>query len=322
MKKAVNYIVLVNLLFIVLNVAELIYAGYFRDEYNVTGEYTVLNSVLWILLALALISFTESCICILKRRGEEKKIFFTVVGVGLTTVLLFVNIFYVNYAYGQIRRYRPETVVSDDSAGNSADSGSAKADGEKKNVILDISSYFEFAYRCRTVEELKEHASAVLMGTVMEEQPWVDNDATIGTDYTVQVDKCYLGGLDADSTITISNLGGYVPAKEYFDKQDDPKAEPYRKEMEENPDNAYVRFLCDGAWLPEVGKKYIWFVEVLQEQGKTIYTPVNVYEGIYEIKNNSVERFAPASMEIMPDGTASIPENIMTFSRMEQEIDK
>ena len=100
MKKAVNYIVLVNLLFIVLNVAELIYAGYFRDEYNVTGEYTVLNSVLWILLALALISFTESCICILKRRGEEKKIFFTVVGVGLTTVLLFVNIFYVNYAYG------------------------------------------------------------------------------------------------------------------------------------------------------------------------------------------------------------------------------
>ena len=43
MKKAVNYIVLVNLLFIVLNVAELIYAGYFRDEYNVTGEYTVLN---------------------------------------------------------------------------------------------------------------------------------------------------------------------------------------------------------------------------------------------------------------------------------------
>ena len=32
MKKAVNYIVLVNLLFIVLNVAELIYAGYFREN--------------------------------------------------------------------------------------------------------------------------------------------------------------------------------------------------------------------------------------------------------------------------------------------------
>lgn len=82
------------------------------------------------------------------------------------------------------------------------------------------------------------------------------------------------------------------------------------------------KILAAHAGLPEVGKKYIWFVEVLQEQGKTIYTPVNVYEGIYEIKNNSVERFAPASMEIMPDGTASIPENIMTFSRMEQEIDK
>ena len=200
---------------------------------------------------------------------------------------------------------------------HTASAGSPETGTEEKNIILDISSDFEFAYRCGTVEELKSHSDIIIKGTVMARRPWVNDEATIGTDYTVQVEECYRGEMKKGDTVTVSNLGGDILAREYFEKQDDPKAEEFREEMEKDPDNTYVRFRCDGAWLPEEGKTYFWFLEADTEQENRIYNPVNVYEGIYVIEGENVNRYMPDAAEI--PGAADF-ENQMSLSDMEQRI--
>lgn len=77
---------------------------------------------------------------------------------------------------------------------------------KSKNIILDIPSTADFLYNCSTVEELKAHSDLIVKATVKEANAWVDESATIGTEYTLEVDKCYFG--DAKDIITVNNLGG------------------------------------------------------------------------------------------------------------------
>ena len=199
-----------------------------------------------------------------------------------------------------------------------ANTGSPETGTEEKNIILDISSNFEFAYTCGTVEELESHSDIIIKGTVTACEPWINDDATIGTDYTVQVEKCYRGELEKGDTVTVSNLGGDISARKYFEKQKDPKAGEFRTEMEKDPEHAYVRFRCDGAWLPEEKKTYVWFLEADAEQGSDVCNPVNVYEGIYEIEGENVNRYQPDTMETA--GGVSASGNQMSLSELERQI--
>lgn len=106
-------------------------------------------------------------------------------------------------------------------------------------------------------------------------------------------------------------------AKEYFEKQDDPKAEEMRKEMEKNPENTYVNFSLDGSWQPEEGKQYVWFLEQNDTDGT--YEPINVYQGIYKIEGNYVENY---SSDENQEGTGAVrnTKNRMFFTDLEKEI--
>ena len=65
------------------------------------------------------------------------------------------------------------------------------ADKKKpKNIILDIPSTADFLYNCSTIKELKEHANLIVKATVKETNAWVDESATIGTEYVLEIDKC------------------------------------------------------------------------------------------------------------------------------------
>ena len=64
---------------------------------------------------------------------------------------------------------------------------------ETKNIVLDIPSTADFLYSCNTIKELKEHADLIVKATVKEEHAWVDGVATIGTEYVLEINKCYFG---------------------------------------------------------------------------------------------------------------------------------
>ena len=192
------------------------------------------------------------------------------------------------------------------------------SENETKNIILDIPSTADFLYHCSTVAELKEHSDLIIKATVISADAWVDKSATIGTEYTLEVDKCYLG--QANDSIIVDNLGGIILASKYFEKQDDPKMNEAVKKMEENPDNSYVRFQFDGAWQPEEGKQYIWFLESYEEKGVIHYNPVNVYEGVYEIDNDMAERYMSEQTDSGITRSSQISDDRMSLSEMENKI--
>ena len=158
----------------------------------------------------------------------------------------------------------------------------------------------------------------IIKATVISADAWVEKSATIGTEYTLEVDKCYLG--QANDSITVDNLGGIILASKYFEKQDDPKMNEAVKKMEENPDNSYVRFQFDGAWQPEEGKQYIWFLESYEEKGVIHYNPVNVYEGVYEIDNDMAERYMSEQTDSGITRSSQISDDRMSLSEMENKI--
>ena len=92
------------------------------------------------------------------------------------------------------------------------------------------------------------------------------------------------------------------------------------KKMEENPDNSYVRFQFDGAWQPEEGKQYIWFLESYEEKGVIHYNPVNVYEGVYEIDNDMAERYMSEQTDSGITRSSQISDDRMSLSEMENKI--
>lgn len=191
---------------------------------------------------------------------------------------------------------------------------------ELKNIILDIPSTADFLYNCSTVEELKAHSDLIIKATVKETNAWVDESATIGTEYILEVDKCYFG--DTKDTITVNNLGGVISASKYFEKQDDPKMDEVKKKIEMNPDDSYVRFQFDGAWQPEEGKQYIWFLESYEEKGVLDYTPINVYEGVYEVDGNMVERYTSENKSGVTTRSFQHSDDRMELSKMENRISK
>ena len=191
---------------------------------------------------------------------------------------------------------------------------------ETKNIDLDIPSTADFLYSCNTIKELKEHADLIVKATVKEEHAWVDGVATIGTEYVLEINKCYIG--KAQNTIIVNNLGGTILASKYLEKQNDPKMDELKKKVEKNPDNSYVRFQFDGAWQPEKGKQYIWFLEENEENGTITYAPINVYEGVYEIDQDIVKRYNEENTNNSTTRSSQLSDDKMTLSEMEAKINQ
>ena len=191
---------------------------------------------------------------------------------------------------------------------------------ETKNIVLDIPSTADFLYNCSTIKELKEHANLIVKATVKETNAWVDESATIGTEYVLEIDKCYVG--KAQKTIIVNNLGGTILASKYLEKQNDPKMDELKKKVEKNPDNSYVRFQFDGAWQPEKGKQYIWFLEENEENGTITYAPINVYEGVYEIDQDIVKRYNEENTNNSTTRSSQLSDDKMTLSEMEAKINQ
>ena len=175
-------------------------------------------------------------------------------------------------------------------------------------------------YHLRTIKELKEHANLIVKATVKETNAWVDESATIGTEYVLEIDKCYVGKVQ--KTIIVNNLGGTILASKYFEKQNDPKMDELKKEVEKDPDNCYVRFQFDGAWQPEEGKQYIWFLEGDEENGTMTYTPINIYEGVYEINENIVKRYNAENVNNSTTRSSQDSDDKMTLSEIETKINQ
>lgn len=199
----------------------------------------------------------------------------------------------------------------------SQNTSSVQESKNEKNIIMNITSTADWLYTCESVEELNEHSACIVVGTVKNEKAKVDDSCTIYTEYEVEIDKTYKGGLQAGDIVTVSRLGGTILAKEYFEKQDDPKAEEMRKEMEKNPENTYVNFSFDGSWQPEAGKQYVWFLEQNDTDGT--YEPINVYQGIYKIEGNYVENYSSDENQ-EETGAVRNTKNRKFFTDLEKEI--
>lgn len=55
-----------------------------------------------------------------------------------------------------------------------------------------------------------------------------------------------------------------------------------------------VRYTFEGAWLPEEGKLYIWYLEDNSFAGKTCYNPVNDSQGVFAISGSNIKRYEPS----------------------------
>ena len=95
-----------------------------------------------------------------------------------------------------------------------------------------------------------------------------------------------------------------------------------KKKVEKNPDNSYVRFQFDGAWQPEKGKQYIWFLEENEENGTITYAPINVYEGVYEIDQDIVKRYNEENTNNSTTRSSQLSDDKMTLSEMEAKINQ
>lgn len=83
-----------------------------------------------------------------------------------------------------------------------------------------------------------------------------------------------------------------------------------------------MRFQFDGAWQPEKGKQYIWFLEENEENGTITYAPINVYEGVYEIDQDIVKRYNEENTNNSTTRSSQLSDDKMTLSEMEAKINQ
>lgn len=192
---------------------------------------------------------------------------------------------------------------------------------KEKNIVMDITSSADWLYLCDSVEDLNSHSDAILTGTVQYEKSLIDDSCTIYTVYDIKVDKVYKGNVSKDDIITISRLGGTILAKDYFRIQSDPKAEEAKKEMENDPENTYVRFSFDGSWQPESGNQYVWFLDQDDTNGESDFEPVNVYQGIFKIDGDYVNRYSVEKDDnSITNKKKNLPNGKITISDLEKQI--
>lgn len=180
----------------------------------------------------------------------------------------------------------------------------------EKNILLDVEMQADFEKDCNSIQELSENSDCIISGNVISKNSWCDDTCTIYTDYTVKINEVYQGNLNEGDEITITDFGGTVSADEYFKYQTDPKVMNYKKEAETNGKDNYIKYSFEGAWLPDEGKQYIWYLEDNSYDNKKCYNPVNCYEGIYKVNNSNVERYEPSDNS-EPDRITSMEKTLM-----------
>lgn len=161
---------------------------------------------------------------------------------------------------------------------------------KNKEIVLKIDSNAEMVKSCDNIEELQEKSDLIIQGMVEDIEPYCDDTATVYSNYKIKIVESIRGDLDKNDTITVSDFGGVIPAKEYIKYQKDPKA-LVELEKYDNLDNKYVEYSFEGAWRPQKGETYIWYLETNKVGNQVFYNPVNAYQGILDIDGNKFERY-------------------------------
>ncbi|SFA97435.1 hypothetical protein SAMN05216249_10628 [Acetitomaculum ruminis DSM 5522] len=179
---------------------------------------------------------------------------------------------------------------------------STNEDGEKlsatnskekpKEIIMSIDTDADMDKSFDNIDELQDNCDLIIKGVVEAIKPYCDETATVYSNYSVKISESFKGDLKEGDTLTISDFGGIIPAEEYLKYQDDPKAVEEFQKYETLKDK-YVEYSFEGAWRPETGKTYIWYLEKNKVGDKTYYNPANAYQGIFKVKGNELERYNP-----------------------------
>ncbi|MCD8020864.1 MAG: hypothetical protein LUF92_15215 [Clostridiales bacterium] len=83
-----------------------------------------------------------------------------------------------------------------------------------------------------------------------------------------------------------------------------------------------MRYQFDEAWQSEKGKQYVWFLESTAEDGVIDYNPINVYEGVYEVEGDTVERYSSGDSGNGMTRSAVLSDDKMELAEMESRISK
>lgn len=162
--------------------------------------------------------------------------------------------------------------------------------GNNNEIVMKIDSNAEMVKSYDNIDELKEQSDLIIQGVVEDIDPYCDDTATVYSNYKIKITESLKGDFNKNNTIMVSDFGGIISAKEYLKYQDDPKAIDELKKYD-NLDNKYVEYSFEGAWRPQIGETYIWYLEINKVGDKIFYNPVNAYQGIFDVDGNKMERY-------------------------------
>lgn len=161
----------------------------------------------------------------------------------------------------------------------------------EKDIVLTVESNADFQEEYGTVEELCAVSDEIVKAKVVSSEAFCDDTGTVFTRYRICVKDVIYGELRDANEVEVVDFGGTIDAEEYFRKQTDPKALEIISSFD-SLENKVVEYDFEGAWRPLVDEEYIWYLEKKEEGDKIYYSPVNCYQGVFEIQNNDVERYS------------------------------
>lgn len=168
---------------------------------------------------------------------------------------------------------------------------------DKKNDVsknIDIStideSNIEYSYGAADMnvynpscEELSEKADIIFKGKLVESESYLNEQATINSDYTFVVSESYKG--DVGSEVSINMLCG-IMEKSLFVKQvmkHDGYEQSEIDKVEEEP-GKYIAFGLEGFNPLDLNEEYVIYAKYHPEHD--YYYPVYYFYGVYEQNDN------------------------------------
>ena len=211
-----------------------------------------------------------------------------VAGIGLTALVL----------GGENSSHNQDKIASVVADAYHTDESSDEKELEK-NIVLEVNTQADWSYIADSIEDLTEYATAgVVSGTVTGVDAKCDDTGTVYSIYDVEVNDCISGEISEGTQIQVVDFGGLISAEEYLEQQTDPKAaEAFEGE---DLENSYVEYSFCGAWVPEEGHEYIWYLTE-NTTYENAYSPVNSYQGIFEVDGDTAERYDDGELTNLGD---------------------
>jgi len=164
---------------------------------------------------------------------------------------------------------------------------------EDNDIILNINCKPDNIYDFTDEGVLNEKSDIIFKGLLINKKSYVIENGIVKTDYYFNISTLIKGDYISQQ-ITVTDIGGIVPYKEYA------KVAKLNKNFENDISEAIkekgeIKYTFDGAPLLDLNAEYNIYCLKYDISGNTFYSPLGNYQGIFSLNasTQTLERYLP-----------------------------